>query len=68
MDTPDWATGFIGKGTRTFDAEQMAIVPGFIDGHNHAAFNVLNHAEFWPPEAARNVWYLWTNQRNLPLL
>jgi predicted amidohydrolase YtcJ len=31
----------IGKGTRTFDAKQMAIVPGFIDCHNHAPGNVL---------------------------
>lgn len=30
-----------GKGTRTFDAKQMAIVPGFIDCHNHAPGNVL---------------------------
>src|SRR5215471_14512121 len=26
----------IGKGTQTFDARQMTIVPGFIDCHNHA--------------------------------
>ncbi len=26
----------IGKGTQTFDARQMAVVPGFIDCHNHA--------------------------------
>src|SRR6266849_3901350 len=26
----------IGKGTQTFDAKQMAVVPGFIDCHNHA--------------------------------
>jgi len=26
----------IAKGTETFDARQMAIVPGFIDCHNHA--------------------------------
>src|SRR5215467_5603434 len=25
----------IGKGTQTFDAQQMTIVPGFIDCHNH---------------------------------
>src|SRR5579862_9292580 len=31
----------IGKGTQTFDAKQMAIVPGFIDCHNHAPGNVL---------------------------
>src|SRR5271170_8121389 len=26
----------IGKGTQTYDAKQMTIVPGFIDCHNHA--------------------------------
>jgi hypothetical protein len=31
----------IGKGTQTFDAKQMTIVPGFIDTHNHAPGNVL---------------------------
>jgi predicted amidohydrolase YtcJ len=31
----------IGKGTETFDAKQMAVVPGFIDCHNHAPGNVL---------------------------
>jgi len=31
----------IGKGTRTFDARQMTIVPGFIDCHNHAPGNIL---------------------------
>ena len=31
----------IGKGTQTFDAKQMTIVPGFIDCHNHATGNVL---------------------------
>jgi hypothetical protein len=29
------------KGTRTFDAKQMTVVPGFIDCHNHATGNVL---------------------------
>ncbi|HUA17852.1 MAG TPA: amidohydrolase, partial [Bryobacteraceae bacterium] len=33
--------GLIGKGTETFDAKQMAIVPGFIDCHNHAPGNTL---------------------------
>ena len=32
---------FIGKGTRTFDAKQMTIMPGFIDCHNHADGNTL---------------------------
>jgi len=31
----------IGKGTQTYDAKQMTIVPGFIDCHNHAPGNVL---------------------------
>ena len=31
----------IGKGTQTFDAKQMTIVPGFIDCHNHAPGAVL---------------------------
>lgn len=35
------ARSFIGKGTRTFDAKQMTIVPGFIDCHNHAGGNLL---------------------------
>jgi predicted amidohydrolase YtcJ len=30
-----------GKGTQTFDAKQMTIVPGFIDCHNHAPGEVL---------------------------
>jgi predicted amidohydrolase YtcJ len=30
-----------GKSTRTFDARQMTIVPGFIDTHNHAPGNTL---------------------------
>jgi predicted amidohydrolase YtcJ len=32
---------FIGKDTRTIDAKQMTIVPGFIDCHNHAGGNIL---------------------------
>ncbi len=35
------ARAFIGKGTRTFDARQMTVVPGFIDCHNHAEGNTL---------------------------
>lgn len=31
----------IGKGTQTFDAKKMTVVPGFIDCHNHAPGNVL---------------------------
>jgi predicted amidohydrolase YtcJ len=33
--------GLIGKRTRTFDAKQMTIVPGFIDCHNHASGTTL---------------------------
>jgi len=33
--------GLIGKGTQTWDAKQMTIVPGFIDCHNHAPGEVL---------------------------
>src|SRR5579884_552547 len=33
--------GLAGKGTQTYDAKQMSIVPGFIDTHNHAPGNVL---------------------------
>ena len=32
---------FIGKTTRTFDAKQMTVVPGFIDCHNHASGSTL---------------------------
>jgi predicted amidohydrolase YtcJ len=35
------AKAFIDKNTRTFDAKQMTIVPGFIDCHNHAGGNTL---------------------------
>jgi hypothetical protein len=31
----------IGKDTRTFDAKQMTVVPGFTDCHNHAGGDVL---------------------------
>src|ERR1700690_3569940 len=31
----------IGKGTQTFDARQMTIVPGFMDCHKHAPGNTL---------------------------
>jgi predicted amidohydrolase YtcJ len=31
----------IGKGTQTFDAKRMMVVPGFIDCHNHAPGDVL---------------------------
>jgi len=35
------AKAFIGRNTRTLDAKQMTIVPGFIDCHNHAGGNTL---------------------------
>jgi predicted amidohydrolase YtcJ len=35
------AKRLVGKGTRTFDAKQMTVVPGFIDCHNHAGGNTL---------------------------
>ena len=33
--------GLVGKKTRTIDARQMTVVPGFIDCHNHASGNTL---------------------------
>ena len=33
--------GLIAKGTQTFDARRMTIVPGFIDTHNHATGTTL---------------------------
>jgi predicted amidohydrolase YtcJ len=33
--------GLIGKATQTYDARQMAVVPGFIDCHNHAPGTTL---------------------------
>ena len=33
--------GLVGKKTQTLDAQQMTVVPGFIDCHNHADGNVL---------------------------
>ena len=33
--------GLIGKATRTYDAKQMTVVPGFIDCHNHAPGETL---------------------------
>ncbi|HWF64457.1 MAG TPA: amidohydrolase [Rhizomicrobium sp.] len=37
----DEIRGLAGRGTQTFDAKGMTIVPGFIDCHNHAPGNVL---------------------------
>ena len=41
LGTTAQAKAFIGRGTQTFDAKQMTIVPGFIDCHNHAGGNTL---------------------------
>jgi predicted amidohydrolase YtcJ len=41
IGTTDEIKALIGKGTQSFDAQQMTIVPGFIDCHNHAPGNVL---------------------------
>src|SRR6266480_2679376 len=37
----------IGKGTQTFDARQMTIVPGFIDCHNHAPGTPCSTRWWW---------------------
>jgi predicted amidohydrolase YtcJ len=34
-------TALVGKGTQTFDAKQMTVVPGFTDCHNHAPGTTL---------------------------
>lgn len=36
VGSDDAVNALIGKGTQTFDARQMTIIPGFIDCHNHA--------------------------------
>ena len=41
MGTTADIRGLVGKNTRTFDARQMTIVPGFTDCHNHAGGDVL---------------------------
>ena len=41
MGSTEEIKALIGKGTQTFDAKQMTVVPGFIDCHNHAPGNVL---------------------------
>ncbi len=33
--------GLVGSGTRSVDAQQMTVVPGFTDGHNHAGGETL---------------------------
>ena len=37
----DEVKALVGKRTRTFDAKQMTVVPGFIDSHNHAPGTIL---------------------------
>ncbi|HTA45746.1 MAG TPA: amidohydrolase [Bryobacteraceae bacterium] len=41
LGTSDEVRSLAGKGTQTYDARHMAIVPGFIDCHNHAPGNTL---------------------------
>ncbi len=41
VGTNDEIRGLVGKDTRTIDAKQMTVVPGFIDCHNHAGGEVL---------------------------
>jgi predicted amidohydrolase YtcJ len=41
VGTNDEIRSLAGKGTRTIDAKQMTIVPGFTDCHNHAGGEVL---------------------------
>ena len=41
VGTNDEIKGLAGKDTRTIDAKQMTIVPGFTDCHNHAGGDVL---------------------------
>ena len=41
VGTNDEIKGLAGKDTRTIDAKQMTVVPGFTDCHNHAGGDVL---------------------------
>src|SRR4029079_2024861 len=41
VGTNDEIKGLVGKDTRTIDAKQMTVVPGFTDCHNHAGGEVL---------------------------
>ncbi len=41
VGTTEGIKALAGKGTQTFDAKQMTIVPGFIDCHNHAPGDTL---------------------------
>jgi predicted amidohydrolase YtcJ len=41
VGSSDDVKALIGTRTRTFDARQMTVVPGFIDAHNHAPGTIL---------------------------
>ncbi|MBV8745167.1 MAG: amidohydrolase, partial [Xanthobacteraceae bacterium] len=41
VGSSDEVKALIGKRTRTFDARQMTVVPGFVDAHNHAPGTIL---------------------------
>jgi len=41
VGTTEEVKGLQGKDTRTIDAKEMTVVPGFIDCHNHAGGEVL---------------------------
>jgi len=41
LGSDDDIKGLIGKDTKTYDAKQMTVVPGFADCHNHAPGDVL---------------------------
>jgi predicted amidohydrolase YtcJ len=43
VGTTDEVKALAGKRTRTFDAKQMTVVPGFIDAHNHAPGTILRY-------------------------
>ena len=44
VGTTEEIKGLQGKDTRTIDAKEMTVVPGFIDCHNHAGGEVLLYA------------------------
>jgi predicted amidohydrolase YtcJ len=41
VGSSDSVRALVGKGTKVFDAQQMTVVPGFIDCHNHAVGDEL---------------------------
>jgi hypothetical protein len=43
VGTTDEVKALAGKRTRTFDAKQMTVVPGFVDAHNHAPGTILGY-------------------------